>query len=214
MITKRLKIFYKDDNTINDLKRPLFDSFYFNGFDSQISLNIQKTNLEKSSLFFSFYLSPVEGRNHYPLFLIQRDFDGKKKDLLSLYLIKDEEKKDENKEEEYYLYLSQEGKEKQIENIPNIKSRTTYYISLCFNVKTLIIKFCNTKDIIISTEIQKSNKVLDTQSLSLSFGFYKKKVNVFSGYFGSIIMIKNPKNARDAFLISILKLESNYNNII
>ena len=215
--TKLLKIiFYKDDNTINDLKRPLFDSFYFNGFDSQISLNIQKTNLEKSSLFFSFYLSPVEGRNHYPLFLIQRDFDGKKKDLLSLYLIKDEEKKDENKEEEYYLYLSQEGKEKQIENIPNIKSRTTYYISLCFNVKTLIIKFCNTKDIIISTEIQKSNKVLDTQSLSLSFGFYKKKVNVFSGYFGSIIMIKNPKNARDldAFLTSVLKLESNYNNMI
>ena len=175
--TKLLKnIFYKKENSTNDIARPLFDSFYFNGFDSQISLNAQNNNFEKSSLFFSFYLSPVEGRNQYPLFVIQKDFDNKKNDLLSLYLTKVNTKNDgKNEEEEYYLYSSEEGKEQKLDKIPNIKSKTSYYIGLCFNLKKLIITICNKKEEIFSTEINKDNKLFAVQSITLSFGFYKKK---------------------------------------
>ena len=216
--TKLLKkIFYKAEISDNSISRPLFDSFFFNGFDSQISLNVQNNTFEKATMFFSFYLSPFEGRKQYPLFLIQKDFDGRKNDLISIFLKKKEEKIDENNsEEEFDLCLSVEGKEKQLDNIPKIKSKTTYYFSLCFNINKLLISFCNKKEEIFSTEIDKYNKLLAIKSISLSFGFYKKRVNVFSGYIGPIIMVRNPKNTKEIneFISSVLKLESNYNNFI
>ena len=216
--TKLLKkIFYKAEISDNSISRPLFDSFFFNGFDSQISLNVQNNNFEKATMFFSFYLTPLEGRKLYPLFLIQKDFDGKKNDLISIFLKKKEEKIDENNsEEEFYLCLSLEGKEKQLDNLPIIKSKTTYYFSLCFNINKLLISFCNKKEEIFCTEIDKYNKLLAITSISLSFGFYKKRVNVFSGYIGPIIMVKYPKNFKEIneFISSVLKLESNYNNFI
>jgi hypothetical protein len=68
------KIFYTDENSNQNIARPLFDTFYFNGFDSQISLNIQNNSFEKSTLFFSFYLLPLSGLQQYPLFQIQKRF--------------------------------------------------------------------------------------------------------------------------------------------
>ena len=211
------KIFYKKENSYTDIKRPLFDSFYFNGFDSQISLNVQNNTFEKASLFFSFYLIPYKGRKQYPLFLVQKDFDGRKNDLLNIFLKKNEEKANENNlEEEYYLYVSYEGKEKKLNNIPKIRSKTTYFFCICFNLNKLLIKFNNKKEEIFSAEIDKNNKLFAINSISLSFGFYKKRVNVFSGYFGPIVMVRNPKNSKELneFISSVLKLESNYINFI
>ena len=211
--TKLLKkIIYFDEKNINSVSRPLFNSFYFNGFDSQISLNIQNNTLEKSSLFFSFYLSPIKGKIQYPLFLAQKDFDGKKNDLLFLYL---KQSKD-NKGEEFDLHISCEQKEIKLENIPKIKKNMIYYFSLCFNVNKLLIYFSNKKEEIFSTEINKNNKLLAIKSISLLFGFYKKRSNVFSGYFGPIINIRNPKNSKELkkFIYSILNLEYNYRNYI
>jgi len=68
------KIFYTDENSNQSIARPLFDTFYFNGLDSQISLNIQNNSFEKSTLFFSFYLLPLSGLQQYPLFQIQKRF--------------------------------------------------------------------------------------------------------------------------------------------
>ena len=208
------KIFFFDENINinNNVTRPLFDSFYYNGFDSQISLNIQNNNFEKSTLFFSFYLLPLKDREQYPLFLIQKDFDGKKNDLLNLYFKKTED----NNLEEYYLYICQGEKENKINNFPKIKSYTTYYLSLCFNLDKLLIYLCSQKEEIVSSEINKDKKIFAINSITLSFGFYKKRTNVFSGYLGPIIMVHNPKNNKEynKFISSILKLENNYKNFI
>ena len=215
---KLLKKIYKTEDLCGVIKRPLFDSFYFNGFDSQISLNAQNNTFEKTSLFFSFYIIPFKGRNQYPLFSVQKDFDKRKNDLLNLFLKKSEEKANENnlEEEEYDLYVCHEGKEKKLNNIPKIRSKTTYFFCLCFNLNKLLIKFKNKKEEIFSTEIVKSNKLFAIKSISLSFGFSKKRVNVFYGYFGPIIMVRNPKNSNELneFISSVLKLESNYINFI
>ena len=206
------KIFYSNDNKSERRARLLYDTFYFNGFDSQISLNVQNNTFEKSTLFFSFYLSPLKQKNQYPLFVMQKDFDRKKTDLLYIYLKINKE----NNCEVYDLYISIEGKEKKMERIPKIKPYTTYYFSLCFNISKLLINFCERKEDIYSTEIGKKDKLLAINSISLAFGFYKKRVFVFSGYIGPIIMIRNPKNSKDlnTFISSVLKLESNYRNYI
>ena len=158
------KIFFFDENINinNNVTRPLFDSFYYNGFDSQISLNIQNNNFEKSTLFFSFYLLPLKDREQYPLFLIQKDFDGKKNDLLNLYFKKTED----NNLEEYYLYICQGEKENKINNFPKIKSYTTYYLSLCFNLDKLLIYLCSQKEEIFSSEINKDKKLFAINSIS------------------------------------------------
>ena len=206
------KILNNDEN--NNILRPLFDSFYFNGFDSQISLNVQKNTFEKSTLFFSFYLSPITGRKEYPLFLVQKDFDGKKDILLNLYL-KESNEKSEKDLKEYDLNISIEGKLTKLDSI-KIKSNTTYYFSICFNLNKLLINFCSNKEEIFSKEINKNNKLFALYSITLSFGFNKKRVNVFSGYFGPIIMLRNPKNSKELndFILTILKLENNYKNFI
>ena len=92
-ILKKL-FFPKKEDDINIKNNPNFDCFYFNGYDSNISLNVQNNTFEKSTLFFSFNLSPLQERKEYPLFLIQKDFDKKKDDILNIYLIKEENQED------------------------------------------------------------------------------------------------------------------------
>ena len=221
------KIFYFDENSNNNISRPLFDTFYFNGFDSQISLNVQQNNntfdkkkplyvFEKSTLFFSFYLCPLEGRSQYPLFVIQKDFDNKKTDLLYLYLKQNDKNNTKNNFEEFDVCISIEGKEKKLDKLPKIKKHMTYYFALCFNSDKLIISFCNKKEEIFSTEIDKNSKLLAINSISFTFGFYKKRINVLSGFFGPIIILKNPKNSKELikFINSVLKLGKNYRNYI
>ena len=206
------KIFFIDKK----LSLPLFDTFYFNGYDSQISLNVQNNTFEKSTLFFSFNLIPLKEGKKYTLFLVQKDFDGKKKDLLNLYIQKSETNNKDNNLNDFDLCISLEEKEIQLCNIPKIKSKTLYYIALSFNLNKLIISFFNGKEELFSTEIDKNKKLFDINSISLSFGFYKKKVNVFSGHIGPIIILRNPKSSKelDEFITSILELEKNYKNIV
>ena len=208
-------IFY--NNIKNENFNPLFDCFYFNGFDSQLSLNVTNSNnFENSSLFFSFYLIPLKNREQYPLFLVQKNLDGKKKDIVYLYIKCEENKVESQLEQKYCIYISLEGKEKHLEEIAIIKPNMLYYFSLCFYENKLLINFCNKKEQINSYEIKKSKKLFDIKTVSLKFGFYEKRINVFSGYFGPIIMIKNPKKLKEPydFIFSILKLEHNYKNSI
>ena len=75
------KLFFRKDILKESTKIPDFDCFYFNGYDSQISLNIQKNKFEKSSLFLSFNLTPIKNQDKYTLLLIQ-NFEQKKDDVL------------------------------------------------------------------------------------------------------------------------------------
>ena len=202
------KLFFRKEILDYNLKFPDFDCFYFNGYDSQISLNIQGNKFEKSSLFFSFNLNPIKGRNSYPLFLIQNS-EKKQEDILKIYLKKDKENNFFN------LCEYHENKEKKFDYI--IKSNTTYYLCVCFNDAQLIIKLRNqNKDTFSEQPINKKKKLLSISSILVSFGYYKKKSEVFSGYIGPIMILSNPKESKciDEFTTSVLNLGKNYINYI
>ena len=216
--TKLLKkITCYDENKYHNISHPLFNCFYFNGFDSILSINAQNLNnqkneksqrnqnnqnrsFEKSTLFFSFYLTPVKDKLIYPLVLIQKYIDGRGDNLFYLYLKKCEENK-QNGEEEYNLCLSYNDKEKKIDNVQKIKSNTIYYFSICFNDAKLLITFCNKKEQIISYSLDKNKKLLETASPFFLFGSLPKNKEIFSGYFGPIIIVKNPKDSKDIHFI-------------
>ena len=200
-ILKKL-FFPKKEDDINIKNNPNFDCFYFNGYDSNISLNVQNNTFEKSTLFFSFNLSPLQERKEYPLFLIQKDFDKKKDDILNIYLIKEE-----NQEDFSFVVILDKIK---IKLDYKIKANITYFISICFNSDQLLIKIYDpNNEIYSSPNITKSNKLLNINSITLSFGFYKRRVNVFSGYIGPIIILRNPKQLND-FITSVLKMKDKY----
>ena len=222
-LLKKITCYDENENKYNNISHPLFNCFYFNGFDSILSINAQNLNnpknqirsFEKSTIFFSFYLSPIKDKIIYPLVLIQKYIDGRADNLFYLYLKKCEEDK-LNSEEEYNLCLSYNNKEKKIDHAQKIKSKTIYYFSICFNDAKLLINFCNKKEQIISYSLDKNKKLLETVSPSFLFGSLPKNKEVFSGYFGPIIIVKNPKDSKELneFILSILKLESNYKNFM
>ena len=197
-------LFFGKDNQDDAGNIPDFDCFYFNGFDSQISLNIQSNKFEKTSLFFSFNLIPIKKRDKYPLFLIQ-NLEKKKDDILKIYLKKDE------KENFFYLYEYHQKKESKLNY--KIKSNTTYYLCICFNDDQLLIKiYDQNKDELSSQQIKKSNKLLSISSIFISFGHYKKKSEVFSGFIGPIMILSNPKQSKfvNDFTSSVLNLGRKY----
>ena len=203
------KSLFGKESTEDKEKNPNFDCYYFNGYDSQISLTIQNNNFEKSSLFFSFNLSSLQERNIYPLLLIQKDFDKRKIDVLKVYI------KAFNKNNIFYLCEYHEDQENNLNF--EIKSNTTYYLCICFNIDQLLIKIREKKGTISSyPKIKKSNKLLSIKSISLSFGFFKKRIEVFSGYIGPIMILSNPKKSDylNDFIDSVLNLENNYKDYI
>ena len=118
------------------------------------------------------------------------------------------------KENYFHLYEHQD-KENEIKF--QIKSDTTYYLCLCFNNNQLLIKIKEESgDIFSSQIIEKSKKLLSPKLISLSFGIFNKKTEVFSGFIGPIMILTNPKQSKniDDFISSILNLESKYVNYI
>ena len=222
--TKLIKFifFFDQSSTAKKNMTPNFNTFFFNGFDSEISLNLQNTKfLEKSSLFFSFNILPKNKSEIYPLLIIEKDFDKKNKKeelLFNIYLKKDSfsTKKDI---EEYDLYIFKDDTEKKIENLPKIISNTTYYINITFNVNKFYVSFYNGKGDIIQIEQDKNKKFFDSGDLNLIFGYNKKENKSFSGYIGPIIIIKNPSNTKeiknnDLIVLFLKLLQNNYQNFI
>ena len=203
------KILFPNDTLDNIENNPKFDCFYFNGYNSQISINIQNNNFEKSSLFFSFNLNQKDDIDKYPLFIIQKDYDKRKVDILKIYLKKDDS------DNCFYLYEYHEDQTNKLDY--QIKSNITYYICVCFNNEQLLIKiYDKNKEIFTSPMIKKNTKLLSIQSISLTFGYYKKKSEVFSGFLGPVMILPNPKNTKfiNDFISLVLKLEKQYMNYI
>ena len=221
--TKLIKfIFFFDESAV--LKKniiPNFNSFFFNGFNSEISLNLQNNKfLEKSSLFFSFNISPKDKFEIYPLFIIEKDFDKKnKKELLFNIYLKKDKSSNKNDIEEFDLYIFKDDNEKKIENLPKIISNTTYYFNITFIVNKFYISFYNGKGEIIQFEQDKNKKLFDSGDYNLIFGYNKKENKSFSGYIGPIIIIKNPTNSKevknnDLISLFLKLLQNNYPNFI
>ena len=212
------KVFFFDEIS-NNMNTPLFNTFFFNGFDSAISLNIENNkSLEKSSLFFSFNILPIDNREIYPLFMIEKDSDKKnnKELLFDIYLKKIKEKETKGNIEEYDLYIFKDDKEIKVDNITKIMSNTNYYFNITFNGNKIMISFYSGKGDIIQFEIDKNKKIFDSNSYNFTFGYKENALNVFSGYIGPIILIKNPpKEMKINDLICIvLKMKSDYQNFI
>ena len=198
------KLFSRKDILDDGNKFPDFDCFYFNGYDSQISFNIQKNKFEISSLFLSFNLTPIKEQEKYTLLLIQNS-ENKKDDVLKIYLKKDD------KESVFYLWEYHQKKDTKLDY--KINSNTTYYLCVCFNDDQLLIKiYEQNKEIFSSPGIKKNSKLFSISSLSITFGYYRKKAEVFSGFIGPIMIISNPKQSKmiNDFISSVLLLGRKY----
>ena len=220
--TKLIKkiFFFEENQTSKNVSFPPFNSFFFNGFDSEISLNLQSNkNLEKSSLFFSFNIISLKDREKYPLFMIEKDFDKKnKKELRFNIYLKKSTSEDKNNSEEYDLYIYKDNVELKIDSKRKIINNSTYYFSISFNTNKIFIGFYNGKGEVELFELAKNKKIFDSTELNLTFGFNNKEGNAFSGYIGPIIMIKNPSSSKEIkineLITIILKLQNNYYNFI
>ena len=203
-------IFISDENV--NRAHPLFNSFYFNGFDSQISLKIPNKLqnckfLENSSLFFSFYLLPIKSKIIYPLITFDK-IDEKDKNKLSLFNIF---LKKIEKEEEYELYILKDNTENKIVTQVKIKGNMTYYINVTFS-NTINIYLYNGKNNIFEEQLEKIK--LGQDFFSLNIGHLRKgeKSEFFSGFFGPVIVI-NPFKVPDIIKLT-LNLKNNYQNFI
>ena len=204
------KVFLSEENP--NCGHPLYNAFFFNGFDSQISLRIPNKLqnckfLENSSLFFSFYLLPIKNKIIYPLIAIDKE-DEKDKNKLSLFNIF---LKKIEKEEEYELYLLKDNIEKKILTQVKIKSNITYYVNVTFSNKVNIYIY-NGKNKIFEDQLDKIK--FDQNFFNLNIGHLKKgeKNEAFSGYFGPVIVI-NPFKVPDIIQLT-LNLKNNYHNFI
>jgi len=210
--------FFKENSSLNNLSTPSFNSFLFNSYDSEISLNFQSDKLlEKSYLFFSFNILAKKDREIYPLFMIEKISDKKnnKDFVFSIYLKKhiSNETETKNNIEEYDLYIYKDDNEIKIDKITKILTNTTYYLNITFNSNKIYINFYNGKTEVIQFEIDKNKKFFDS-NFNLHFGFNKKEQISFSGYIGPIIIIKIPSSSKDIkindLISSVLKLQNYY----
>ena len=191
---KLLKIifFFEENSSTKNSSTPFLNSFFFNGFDSEISINFQNNKLlEKSSLFFSFNILPTINANEYPLFSMEKDFDKKdKKELLFNIYLKKVNKT--NNIEEYDLYMNKDDSEIKITDSKKIISNITYYLNITFNGNKILISFYNGKNDVPQFELDRPKKLFDSNDINLIFGYNKKDMKSFSGHIGPIIIIKNP----------------------
>ena len=214
--SKLLKnIFFSEENYSNNSSFPHFNSFLFNGFDSEISLNLQSSKfLEKSSLFFSFNILPINNREIYPLFIIEKVSDKKDESelLFYIYLKKIVLSLNKNDIEEYDLYLYKDNKEIKIDNKTKIKSNYTYYFNISINVNKIYIGLYDGNNEPELLEVNKNKKIFDSNEINFSFGYNKKERFSFSGYIGPIIMIKNPSKdiKLNEFIEIVLELKNYY----
>ena len=209
--------FFEENSTDYSNTIPKFNSFFFNGYDSEISLQLQNNKyLEKSSLFFSFYILPINNKEIYPLFMIEKDSDKKnnKELLFNIYLKKSTTKDLKTNLQQYDLYIYGDDKEIKVDKITKITSNIVYFCNITFNVNKVIINLYNGKGDINQVNFDKNKKLFDSNSINLTFGFNKKENSAFSGYIGPLIIIKNPTNSKEIELndlISlVLKLQKNY----
>ena len=209
------KLFFFEENSyLNKLSTPSFNSFYFNGYDSEISLKyLTNKNLEKTSIFFSFNFVPINNKENIPLFIIEKDPDKKnsKEVLLSIYLQKKLSNETQKSVEEYELYIYKD-KNNNENKIDNIISNTNYYFNITFSNKICISLYNEENNIRQKEiEIERGKKIFDT-NINLTFGSNKKYKDTFSGYIGPIIIIKNPSLSKENkhFISSILQLRNYY----
>ena len=191
-------LFYEDKsfNCNENKKCPLFNSFFFNSYDSGIELNIKSINkfLDNFSLFFSINLSPKEKNEQlYPIFLIGKN--GKEV-LLNLSL------KYKEKENEYEFLLSLNNQKVEIKE-NKILIGMTYYINIYFIHNKMIFSYFNGKSInFAELKINKSSLESDN-NYNLIFG--KNEAKSFSGYIGPIIIIKNLSNSKEEEIRNFIK---------
>ena len=195
--TKLLKKnIFLDENYFNNknIYPPVYDTFFFNSYDSQISLSIENKTifLENCCLFFSFNLEPKNNNNIYPLFII---LNNKKEILFYLYI-----NKSNINNNEYFLEINDNNnnniKIKENKIIPGI----TYYINIIFiSTKIFFNSYNGSK--IYSEEINTVHKKSDNYTLI----FGKKEKSFFSGYIGPIIAVKILSSVKKDEIMNLTK---------
>ena len=201
-------------NIDNNKIIPPKNSFIFNGYNSKMTIKLNKFYLDNSLLLFSFQLSShiINKNCDFPLFTFENEFN--KKILFKLYIkhtIDNNSNKSRNK-----LYICQEEKKEIIlDNIDDISLYTNYYIALFFKNKKVNIfvrSVNNSKEIKNQQEIEISN--IKELQMNLKIGHNDNENGYFQGYIGSIISIRNLSYEKGInfsdIIFSLLKLREFY----
>ena len=212
---------------------PLESSFLFNHKNSNISVKIEKLELNKVIIFFSFKIGKENNNfnndKELPLILIKKTIKNNEELFLKIFLKKIES--NEKDKINYHLCSMQiKDSSDKIINIINTKednfiidSNNTYYCSFLLNDKK--IKFYLYNEI-----LGKNNNILIKENTNfipmkkeerLIFIIGNDEINSFyKGKIGPIIMIETPKKDKissydiDIFISAILLLKEKYSDFI
>ena len=182
------------ENEINSTEKelmPIQSYFSFNGFNSEMVINLDSFSLDNSFLFFSFRLSPDTKTDSntsfiFPLIIFEASDEKfiyfeilikKEKNINKLFIIQDQKKQKNQKE----IYL---------DKIKNIFPDVNYFFAIKFKDKKVFIyvskngkeKFYEEKEIY---EIDKKNT-----NITMKLGNNNKN-QIFKGNIGPLIIIKN-----------------------
>ena len=175
--------------------------FNYNGIDSKMSIRIKKAPLINTIIIFSFCIKTGNLNNDkkiYPLIAINDE--SKNTIIFKLYIIK------KPKGNKFNLYIQEQEKKKQINDLSYIDNDKTYYMALSFEEKSILIYL---NENLQEIKIKKSYKNEDNV---IQIGYDKISQDYFKGIIGPLFLLKNnvPPKKKSKIIVTILKMKEIY----
>ena len=201
-----------DDNYLN--KQVDLKFFNFNGIDSRISLELKKTPLTKTIIYFCFSFGisnqfKLEDNNIYPLLIIYDN--AKKKYIYKLYI------KKEQKNDAYSLYIKTEKEEVELLNLEKERKKKKLPNDLLYlaiiNLKEKLSIYCDNK---LIKNIKNKTKIDKKGDNIIQIGYDVTSRDYFIGKIGSLIILKYKQDEKmiNKFISKLFKLDDKYLDLL
>ena len=201
-----------DDNYLN--KQVDLKFFNFNGIDSRISLELKKTPLTKTLIYFNFSFGisnqfKFEDNNIYPLLII---YDNAKKKYIYKLFIKKEQKNDA-----YTLYIKTEKEEVELLNLEKEKKKKKlpndlFYLAI-ISLKEKLSIYCDNK---LIKNIKNKTKIDKKEDNIIQIGYDGSSQDYFIGKIGPLIILKYKQDEKmiNKFISKLFKLDDKYLDLL
>jgi len=202
-----------DDNYLE--KQVNLKFFNYNGIDSKISLELKKTSLYETIIYFCFSFEILnqfksDDSKIYPLLII---YDNSKKNYFYKLYIKKEQKAGT-----YNLYIKTENEENEILNLEKERKKkklpTELFYLAIINQKDKLSIYCDNKSI---KNIKKKNKIDKKEDNIIQIGYEELSQEYFMGKIGPLIILKYKKKDEkmiNKFISKLFKLEDKYLDLL
>ena len=202
-----------DDNYLN--KQVNLKFFNYNGIDSRISLELKKTPLTKTIIYFCFSFGILnqlksEDNNIYPLLII---YDNALKNYIYKLYIKKEQNNDT-----YSLYIKTEKEEVELINLEkeskNKKLPNELFYLAIININEKLSIYCDNKFI---KSVKKKTKIDKKEDNIIQIGYDGKSQEYFIGKIGPIIILKyknQDEKMINKFISKLFKLDDKYLDLL